>query len=160
MDEHTSPFHTPNYDDVVHLEAHGQWPNGVVPRWAEELAERWECYPVHPKVLEAAMKFEINKLRDVVGICHSAMVRHDLGTKVGKNLYLMTDCSKTFSSEIEIAARALGLAAIRKCVRCGAELNVTEATDESGKTIQVPEYVICGKCTTPEEKGMYSGGKE
>ncbi len=149
MDEHTSPFHTPNYDDVVHLEAHGQWPNGVVPRWAEELAERWECYPVHPKVLEAAMRFEINKLRDVVGICHAAMLLHD-----------MASCHKAFSSEIEIAARAIGFAARRECVRCGAELNVTEATDESGKVIQVPEYVICGKCLTPEEKGMYSGGKE
>jgi len=163
-------YHEPNYEDVDYLEAHGHWRNGEVPAWAEELALRWGCCTTHPWVLTAAMKHEIRKLRDVVGICHSAMVLHDQGTKVGENLYQVTCCPKCFSAELEIAARALDPTGVvwmvqkkpteevgvsRKCVRCGAELNVTEATDESGNKIEVPEYVICGKCLTPEEKEMY-----
>lgn len=166
--------HEPNYGDVVYLKTNGHWPDWVVPAWAEERSEVWDVYPNSYTVLMDAMKHEINKLRDVVGICHAAMLRHDDGPIWREKLNDL--CQYSFSSEIEIALRALGLeptmnqptkedtsekrSVLRICVRCKAELHVTSATDEEGRDVEVSDHVVCGRCLTPEERSMYAKFKQ
>ena len=74
--------HNPNYADVEVLLTTCIWPNGEVPAWAEERALAWDCSPASSAITEAAMKFEIERLRAMLlkaGACGGKAVSWGYG---------------------------------------------------------------------------------
>lgn len=51
------------YEDIKHLWAHGMWPNGDVPEWAEAKARELHTGPANAAVIEHGLVQEIERLR-------------------------------------------------------------------------------------------------
>lgn len=110
--------HDPVYADVEVLEKTTAWPGCVVPDWAEERANAWGCSPACSVVVEAAMKFEIKRLRRQI-FDHTSTMSHVLQLldehmaasclrNQGLKMKLRPGKKDAFCEAIDVLRKALG----------------------------------------------------
>ena len=51
------------YEDIQCLRNTGLWPNGRIPKWAEEKAQQLQCIPTNSAVIEYGLELEIQRLK-------------------------------------------------------------------------------------------------